>query len=101
MNNRTDWAFLRKDWALRLRSLTVEAHGLFYESPRQYGDPEIGASGQREILEYCTDFAHLEKGKSKKLKITGWEISPEFLQRIITVSLQPIYTPGNWRVNMD
>ncbi|KAH7706039.1 hypothetical protein AAVH_26742 [Aphelenchoides avenae] len=77
MSNRTDWAFLRKDWALRLRSLSVEA----YEDP---GSPEIDAFGQAEILEYCTDFVHVEKGKSKVLTISGWHISPEFLQRIVT-----------------
>ncbi|KAH7713830.1 hypothetical protein AAVH_18813 [Aphelenchoides avenae] len=79
--NENDWAFLRNEWALRLRSLFVEADSYFG------GYPKINASGEAEILEYCTDFAHLEKGKSKKLTIIGWQITSEFLQRIIaTVS---------------
>lgn len=96
MNNRTDWTFLRKDWALRLRSLSVEALDSFYESPRENGLPKIDASGQAEILEYCPDFVHFAKGKSKKLEITGWRISREFLQRIITVgSLKQLSWSGH------
>ncbi|KAH7708597.1 hypothetical protein AAVH_24149 [Aphelenchoides avenae] len=87
MNNLTDWTFLRKDWALRLRSLAVKAFDLFHESG-EYGQPEIDVSGQAEILEYCTDFAHLDQGKSKKLKIPGWRISSEFLRRIVTAVSQ-------------
>ncbi|KAH7708024.1 hypothetical protein AAVH_24726 [Aphelenchoides avenae] len=81
VSGRTDWAFLRKDWALRLRSVTVEALDEYEEDMYLY--QEIDASGQAEILGYCTDFVHLEKGKSKRLTITGW-YWPEFLQRIIT-----------------
>lgn len=85
VNNGTDWAFLRKDWALRLRSLSVKANGIFYEVGLfacRPACPEIDASGQVELLEYCTDFVHIENGKSKKLTIKGWLITSEFLQRI-------------------
>ncbi|KAH7708598.1 hypothetical protein AAVH_24150 [Aphelenchoides avenae] len=84
VSGQTNWDFLRKDWALRLRSLTVEALDEYEDDMYLY--QEIDASGQAEILGYCADFVHLEKGKSKRLTITGWYLWPEFLQRIITVS---------------
>ncbi|KAH7698348.1 hypothetical protein AAVH_34561 [Aphelenchoides avenae] len=95
--NRTDWAFLRKEWALRLHSLSLKAFG-FFEEAGAYGPfgtpvnvyPEIDASGQAEILEYCADFVHIQKGISKKLAIKGWRISPKFLKRIVKVSSQYI-----------
>lgn len=86
VDNRTDWAFLRNEWALRLRSLTVEAHvrlgEVFYES--EY--PEIDSSGQAKILKHGADFVHLPKGTSKLVGLVDWRIPLEFLERLVKVS---------------
>ncbi|KAH7701469.1 hypothetical protein AAVH_31397 [Aphelenchoides avenae] len=75
VNNQAEWAFLRDEWALRLRflSLTHIVHD----------HAEIDSLGQAEILAYCTDFVHLPKGQSKIVRLHGWRISLEFLERLI------------------
>lgn len=77
VNNQAEWAFLRDEWALRLRflSLTHIVHD----------HAEIDSLGQAEILAYCTDFVHLPKGQSKIVRLHGWRISLEFLERLIKV----------------
>ncbi|KAH7701470.1 hypothetical protein AAVH_31398 [Aphelenchoides avenae] len=85
VNLQTDWSFLRDEWALRLRSLSVAAFVRFDEAFFEVGYPEIDSSGQDEIFEYCTDFVHLPKGKSKTVELWDWQTTSEFQKRVIKI----------------